>query len=158
MIRIIILVVSLVFISRFCLAEDTAEKEGSRITEINAISNKVVAKVFDKFQYFYRLAAILGACDKPYLAERVRPTKLEIVSTLSRATGVDVTRTEKPELMYAVGVSALNEIRAYTAGAQEMANFLILDNQEIVCIAALERVDKALEDKKVLVETEKISN
>ncbi|MFW2366407.1 MAG: hypothetical protein ACN4GW_08315 [Desulforhopalus sp.] len=158
MIRIIIFVVSLVFVSSFCLAEDTAEKEGSRITEIHAISNKVVAEVFDKFQYFYRLAAILGACNKPYLAERVRPTKLEIVSTLSRATGVDVTRTKKPELMYAVGVSALNEIRAYTAGAQEMANFLILDNQEIVCIAAIERVDKALEDKKDLVETEKMSH
>ena len=158
MIRIMVLVVSLVLISSFCLAEDTAEKEASRITEINAISNKVVAEVLGKFQYYYRLAAILGACDKAYLAERVRPTKLEVISTLSRATGGDVTRTDKPELMYAVGVSALNEIRAYTAGAQEMANFLIMDNQELVCIAALERVEKAIEDKKELVETEKISN
>lgn len=158
MIRILALAASLVFCSGFCLAEDAAEKEGNRIIEINAIGNKVAAEVFVKFQPFFRLAAILGACDKAYLAERVKPTKLEILSTMSRAAGDEITRLEKPDLMFAVGASALNEIKAYTAGAQEMADFLILDNQQVVCLAAIERVDRTLEEKKKLVEAEKLSN
>ena len=126
--------------------------------EINAIGNKVVSEVFVKFKPFFRLAAILNACGREYLAERVRPTKLEILSTMSRATGDEITRLDKPDLMFAVGASALNEIKAYTAGAQEMADFLIMNNQEVVCLAATERVDKSLEDKKKLVESEKLSN
>lgn len=157
MIRIIGLAVSLVFISNFCQAEDIAEQEGSRIAEINSIGNKVVTEILDTFQPFYRLAAILKACDQAYLAERVRPTNLEILSTMSRATGEEVTRIDKPELMFAVGASALNEINAYTVGALEMAEFLIMDNQEIVCLAAMERVDKTVEDKKKIVDAEKIT-
>lgn len=156
--KIIALVVSFVCISGFCLAEDIAEEEGRRITEINAVGHTVVAEIISKFDSFFRLAAILNACDKDYLAERVRPTRLEILSTMSRATGDEITRIDKPELMYAVGASALNEMRAYTAGAQKMADFLIMDNQEVVCIAAVERVDKTLEEKKKLVEAEKLSN
>lgn len=158
MIRIIVLATALVFSSNFCMAEDAAEKEGDRIIEINAIGNKVVADVFAKFQPFFRLASILNACDQSYLAERVRPTKLDILSTMSQATGDEITRLDKPELMFAVGASALNEIKAYTAGAQEMADFLIMDNQEVVCLAAIERVDKSLEDKKNVMESEKLSN
>ncbi len=158
MIKIIVFAVLLVFSSNFCMAEDAAEKEGGRIIEINAIGNTVVAEVFVKFQPFFRLASILSACDQSYLAERVRPTKLDILSTMSRATGDEITRLDKPELMFAVGALALNEIKAYTAGAQEMADFLIMDNQEVVCLAAIERVDKSLEDKKKVVEAEQLSH